>query len=64
MRLATVPTSAKVVVSTCMTTGSPTLSVQCDAVPTYWDDPSVKMKLAVQPAGATMQPAAATPGDW
>src|SRR4051794_22681419 len=60
--LATVPTTAIVVVSTCMATSCPTLSVQWPAVPTYCDVPSVKMKLAVQPYGATMQPAAETPG--
>src|SRR5215211_7833920 len=59
--LATVPTEASVVESTCMTTSWPTRSTQWRAVPTYFDVPSVKMKLAVQPYGATMQPAAETP---
>src|SRR3954469_1176902 len=61
---ATVPTTAIVVVSTCMVTSCPTASVQWRAVPTYLDVPSVKMKLAVQPYGATMQPPADTPGFW
>ena len=38
------------------------LSTQWRAVPTYCEEPSVKMKFAVQPAGATMQPPAETPG--
>src|SRR3954471_3990306 len=59
---ATVPTTAIVVVSTCMVNSCPTASVEWRAVPTYFDVPSVKMKLAVQPYGATMQPPAETPG--
>jgi hypothetical protein len=59
----TVPTSAIVVVSTCIVTVWPMRSTQWRAVPTYREEPSVKMKLAVHPAGATMQPAADTPGD-
>src|SRR3954470_14917571 len=61
---ATVPTTAIVVVSTCIVTSCPTASVQWRAVPTYLDVPSVKMKFAVQPYGATMQPPAETPGLW
>src|SRR5215212_8079095 len=59
--LATVPTTASVVVSTCIVTSCPMRSVQCRAVPMYLDDPSVNTKFAVQPYGATMQPAAETP---
>src|ERR671920_2189424 len=59
---ATVPTTAMVVVSTCIVTSCPTRSVQWRAVPTYCEEPSVKMKFAVQPYGATMQPPAETPG--
>src|SRR3954471_137479 len=62
--LATVPTTAIVVVSTCIVTSCPTASVQWRAVRTYFEVPSVKMKLAVQPYGATMQPPAETPGFW
>ena len=62
------PTSASVVVSTCMITGSPFLSAQWLAVPMYGfvrqSPPSLKMKFAVQPYGATMQPFALTPGAW
>src|SRR3954470_4286938 len=61
---ATVPTTASVVVSTCIVTSCPMRSVQWRAVPMYCDEPSVNTKLAVQPYGATMQPAAPTPGDW
>ena len=57
----TVPTTAIVVVSTCIATSSPMLFTQWRAVPTYWVPPEAKMKFAVQPAGATMQPAAETP---
>src|SRR6476620_10749983 len=59
--LATVPTTAIVVESTCIETSWPMRSVQWRAVPTYCEEPSVKMKFAVQPYGATMQPAAETP---
>src|SRR5215208_829962 len=58
----TVPTTAIVVVSTCIVTSWPRLSTQWRAVPTYCEAPSVKMKFAVQPYGATMQPPAETPG--
>src|SRR5215213_5270424 len=58
----TVPTTAIVVVSTCIVTSWPRLSTQWRAVPTYFEPPSVKMKFAVQPYGATMQPPAETPG--
>jgi len=51
--LTTVPTSASVVVSTCMITTSPLLSEQWLAVPMYGcvrqSVPSEKMKFAVQP---------------
>src|SRR5918995_6476603 len=60
----TVPTTAIVVVSTCIVTSWPRLSTQWRAVPTYCEAPSVKMKFAVQPYGATMQPPADTPGAW
>src|SRR3954454_1150324 len=59
----TVPTTAIVAVSTCMTTGSPMRSTQWRAVPMYCDAASVKTELAGQPAGETMQPAAEMPGD-
>src|SRR5215210_2891470 len=59
----TVPTTASVAVSTCIVTGWPVRSTQWRAVPMYFEVPSVKMKFAVQPYGATMQPAAETPGD-
>src|SRR3954447_3141933 len=62
--LATVPTTAIVVVSTCIVTSCPPASVQWRPVPTYLDVPSVKMKFAAQPYGATMQPPAETPGLW
>ena len=49
-----------------MITGSPLRSEQWLAVPMYGfvrqSVPSLKMKLAVQPYGATMQPLALTPG--
>src|SRR3954462_6562210 len=59
----TVPTTAIVAVSTCMTTGSPMRATQGGAVPMDCDVPSGKTELAVQPAGETMQPAAEMPGD-
>src|SRR5215210_5161709 len=60
--LAVVPTTPIVVVSSCIVTSCPTRAVQWRAVPTYCEEPSVKMKFAVQPYGATMQPPAETPG--
>src|SRR3954452_20103895 len=57
----TVPTTASVVGSTCIVTSSPIAFTQWRAVPTYCEPPDAKMKFAVQPAGATMQPAAETP---
>ena len=59
----TVPTTPIVVVSSCIVTSCPIRSVQWRAVPTYWFPPPAKMKFAVQPAGATMHPAAETPAD-
>src|SRR4051794_23031838 len=59
----TVPTTPIVVVSSCIVTSWPMRSTQWRAVPTYCETPSVKMKFAVQPYGATMQPPADTPGD-
>src|SRR3954452_5196126 len=65
--LLTVATEASVVGSTCITTSCPTRSTQWRAVPMYFEVPSVKMKFAVQPYGATMHapawtPVGATPG--
>src|SRR4029453_4630254 len=58
----TVPTTPIVVVSSCIVTAWPLLSPQWRAVPTSCEAPSVKMKFAVQPYGATIQPPAETPG--
>ena len=55
------PTSASVVGSTCIVTTSPIAFTQWRAVPMYSLPPPAKMKFAVQPAGATMQPPAETP---
>src|SRR3954454_10548984 len=60
--LATVPTTASVVGSTCIVTSCPMRSVQWRGGPVYCGPPSVNTKFAVQPYGATMQPAAETPG--